>query len=179
MIRYWTDPDEGISSKLVEIVSFGDGSGIELPDGGVIEAPDVNSGVIRLRYRDGSCEIREPDETGPGYDEWFDLFETVTVRAYGGLGSLEQTFDVMAHELGPRKFYKTTVTFVVLSEEPIPPYTDLYHIAQEAAEGRYVGSFGASPEELLDGSEMAKALYEAGSEPGFFELDDDGNTAVE
>ncbi len=63
----------------------------------------------------------------------------------------------------------------MLSEEPIPPHADLQSIAVEANEGRYVGNFGAIDESLLNGAAMAEALYEAGSDPGFFMLDDEGN----
>lgn len=75
----------------------------------------------------------------------------------------------------PRRFYKTVISYTVLSEEPIPPHVDLQYIAVEANEGRYVGNFGVIDESLLNGAAMAKALYEAGSDPGFFELDADGN----
>jgi hypothetical protein len=74
-----------------------------------------------------------------------------------------------------RKFFKTTVTFTVLSEEPIPPHADLQYIANEAVDGQYVGNFGASEEVKLTGAEVAEALYEAGSDPGFFSLDSEGN----
>ena len=84
-------------------------------------------------------------------------------------------FEVLRSELSdPRRFYKTTVTFTVLSEEPIPPHADLQSIAVECNEGQYVGNFAANDEQLLNGGAMADALYEAGSEPGFFELDDSG-----
>jgi hypothetical protein len=98
---------------------------------------------------------------------------TVTVRRVGQPEN--DTFEVLRSELSdPRRFYKTTVTFTVLSEEPIPPHADLQYIAVECNEGQYVGNFSANDEQLLNGGAMADALYEAGSEPGFFELDDSG-----
>jgi len=75
----------------------------------------------------------------------------------------------------PRRFYKSIIHFEVLSEEPIPGHVDMEYIAREAMEGRYVGRFLDTDEVLLNGAAMAEALYEAGSEPGFFELDDEGN----
>jgi hypothetical protein len=79
----------------------------------------------------------------------------------------------------PRLFYKTTVTFVVLSEEPIPPQVNLATLHTECYEGHYVGSFGATEEILINGAVMVDELREAGSEPGFFELDDEGNDSPE
>ena len=99
--------------------------------------------------------------------------EVVTVRRVGQPEN--DTFEVLRSELGePRRFYKTTVTFTVLSEEPIPPHADLQYIAVECNDGQYVGNFSANDEQLLNGGAMADALYEAGSEPGFFSLDDTG-----
>ena len=123
---------------------------------------------------DGACsgnvEVLSP---GPadGAPPSFDM--PVTVRRVGQPEN--DTFQVLLGELGePRRFYKTTVTFTVLSEEPIPPHADLQYIAVECNEGQYVGNFSANDEQLLNGGAMVDALYEAGSEPGFFSLDDNG-----
>lgn len=77
------------------------------------------------------------------------------------------------------RYYKTTITFTVLSEEPIPPHADLQYIAVESMEGRYVGNFSAVEEAQLDGPAMAAALYEAGSEPSFFSLNDEGSEEID
>jgi hypothetical protein len=77
-----------------------------------------------------------------------------------------------------RDFYKTIITFEVLSEEPIPGCLTLADIGKEAEYGRYVGRFlerGPNDHILMNGAAMAEALVEAGSEPSFFELDEDGN----
>jgi len=72
--------------------------------------------------------------------------------------------------MSKREFYKTTITFEVLSEEPLPGHADLDYIFTECMEGRYVGRFGSNDERLLNGAAMAEELSNFGSEPGFFEL---------
>ena len=69
-----------------------------------------------------------------------------------------------------RKFYKTTVIYEVLSEEPIPGQVDLAYIAHECDEGEYVGRFLETKEQVMNAKEIAKELYSFGSEPGFFNL---------
>jgi hypothetical protein len=82
------------------------------------------------------------------------------------------------------KFYKTTFTIDVLSEEPFEgghPLGDsvsLEQIAYEINEGSCVGTNLRSVQVELTPKEAADALIEAGSDPSFFSLDDQGN-AVE
>lgn len=68
--------------------------------------------------------------------------------------------------------YKTTVTFEVLSEDPIPGHVDLEYIAREATEGRYVGRFGPTKEETVTPAKMRQLLYDFGSDPEFFLLEE-------
>lgn len=127
-----------------------------------------------MRWNDpdeGACSgnvevLEEVDFVGPGG-------RVFRVRRVGQPES--DTFEALESELGePRQFYKTTVTFTVLSEEPISPHADLQSIAVECSEGQYVGNFSAYNRELLNGGAMADALYEAGSDPAFFMLDESG-----
>ena len=77
-----------------------------------------------------------------------------------------------------RKFYRTSVTFIVLSEEPIPAWMDMGAIVTECENGEYVANYNIDTpdnQEVLTPKQMADALYEAGSDPGFFRLDDNGN----
>lgn len=80
----------------------------------------------------------------------------------------------MADEPAPR-FTRTRVTFDVLSEEPIHPYMDLEAIVFECDEGGYVMGDVERIGEAITPKEMADALYAAGSDPGFFRLDEAGN----
>lgn len=74
-----------------------------------------------------------------------------------------------------RKFYKTTFTIEVLSEEPLGDELTLSQIDYAITEGPCVGFTLLNRQEELTSKQMADALYEAGSDPGFFQLDDDGN----
>jgi hypothetical protein len=76
--------------------------------------------------------------------------------------------------MSKRKFYKTTITLVVLSEEPIPDEMNIPSIAFEATDGSFSMADGARIQVELNGKEAAVALSEQGSDPGFFRLNDDG-----
>lgn len=75
-----------------------------------------------------------------------------------------------------RKFYRTRISYEVLSEEPIPGHVDLEYIAKECIDGRYVGRFSpvGVEEAVLSGKQAAESLYDFGSDPGFFCLTDEG-----
>lgn len=79
------------------------------------------------------------------------------------------------------EFYKTTFTFTVLSEEPIAydSAPDLEWILTECDLGDYVLADENYKEKRLTGKQMANALIAAGSEPGFFRLDENGNEIEE
>lgn len=77
-----------------------------------------------------------------------------------------------------RKFYKTILTFEVLSEEDILGHS-LGYILGECENGRFVGRLGECSDAPLNGAEMASALNEFGSEPSFFELTPEGNAGCD
>lgn len=72
-----------------------------------------------------------------------------------------------------RKFYKTTITTVVLSEEPFR-YETLADMQEQIYAGDCSGTFTDKSEEL-SAKEIVNALKEQGSDPEFFQLDKDGN----
>ena len=74
-----------------------------------------------------------------------------------------------------KKFYKTKISFFVLSEEPIPPDTSLSAIIEESVRGEYVMSDHISKEIELTPKKMADELFKVGAEPEFFGIDDSGN----
>jgi hypothetical protein len=77
--------------------------------------------------------------------------------------------------------YRTAIALTVLSESPLEAMDleDLAGVVRECNQGDYVGDVAFGNSEKLSGKEMADALYAAGSEPGFFMLDDDGNSDID
>jgi len=72
------------------------------------------------------------------------------------------------------KYYQTTFTVVVLSQEPLGDLT-LGQIEYETMEGHSVMKSIDYKEVKITAKQAVKALYEARSEPSFFQLDDKGN----
>lgn len=74
-----------------------------------------------------------------------------------------------------RTFYKTTYTFTVLSEDHPPSSNmDLKDIIYECEDGGWSGAISSYSSVELSGLEMANELRNQASDPGFFDLDDDG-----
>ncbi len=76
-----------------------------------------------------------------------------------------------------RKFYKTKFIITVLSETPIQDI-GLDHLYNEVTHGDCVLQKMDSREQIVSGKIMAKELFKAGSEPGFFRLDKDGKEMI-
>lgn len=77
------------------------------------------------------------------------------------------------------KYYETTITVKVLSQEAPVETMSLEDIAHEIVNGDLVGSFGDTVVIELSPKEAAEMLYQYGSQPEFFNLDDEGNTLDE
>ncbi len=73
-----------------------------------------------------------------------------------------------------RKFYKTVVQVVVLSEEPLPEETDIDDLHYRITEGCCSGIVSRVSHEELNGKQAADALAEQFSDPSFFQLTEDG-----
>lgn len=73
-----------------------------------------------------------------------------------------------------RKFYRTTFELVVLSEDKPANDLDLDALAHECYDGELVGDLHEKSVEELDGKQAAQALLAARSEPGFFQLTEEG-----
>lgn len=78
-----------------------------------------------------------------------------------------------------RKFFKTRVSFVVLSEAPIPDGMTVQNIADECITGDWSMGELQTKETTLNGKQAAKALLNQGSDPGFFQLTEKGEDADE
>ena len=71
----------------------------------------------------------------------------------------------------PQKFYRTTITFEVLSNEPIEDM-EMQDIVRECIEGRFSGDTKSFATEEVSKERMAKLLEDQRSDPSFL-IDDD------
>ena len=72
-----------------------------------------------------------------------------------------------------KTYYKTKITFNVLSEEPIPEGMNLDEIYRECVEGAYSGDLGFESEVTkLTASQAAQELIKQGSDPEFFAIEE-------
>jgi len=72
-----------------------------------------------------------------------------------------------------RKFYRTTITVTVLSEEPFD-YDNLEGVHYAITEGECSGHYETTKSETLTAKQVAEALQAEGSDPEFFQLTDEG-----
>lgn len=73
------------------------------------------------------------------------------------------------------QYTRTQITLYVLTEEPLPDDIELGTIIEWCDTGPAVLDELHRTDDTLTGKQMADALYAAGSDPGFFRLDDAGN----
>ena len=76
--------------------------------------------------------------------------------------------------MSSRKFIKTVIQVEVLSEDPFNP-EDLKEVHDAITEGDCSGKWEIVSKETLDAKQCALALEKQGSDPGFFQLDSEGN----
>lgn len=83
--------------------------------------------------------------------------------------------DILTVMTNTKKYYKTVIQMEVLSEEPIGD-ADMQTILHQTTDGDWSGkNTTIVQDEALSGKQMADALREQGSDPEFFQLDEDGN----
>ncbi len=75
--------------------------------------------------------------------------------------------------MSQRVFYKTIIEVTVLSEEPLQPMS-LGELSYETMEGELSAQMETKEEIPITSLEAAIALKEQGSDPEFFQLDDEG-----
>lgn len=74
-----------------------------------------------------------------------------------------------------RKFYRTVIQVEILSEEPYEG-DDLETIKYDITEGHCSGILKDEVRnEVKNGKEMARLLLDQGSDPEFFQIDEEGN----
>ena len=78
------------------------------------------------------------------------------------------------------KIYKSVLRVEILSEEPLPDSISLRTIDYEITNGEWSGAMDwESHNAELHGVEGVKALMDQGSDPEFFQMDEDGNKLEE
>lgn len=75
-----------------------------------------------------------------------------------------------------KKIYKTVIQITVLSEDPIPDGMDIEEITSNCYDGDYCGKGEFKKFNIpITGKNAADAVYDTGSDPEFFQMDDNGN----
>ena len=74
-----------------------------------------------------------------------------------------------------RTFYVNTITIRVLSEDEPYDFASYEDLAYDVTEGHFVGIVEGIESTEVASKQMVDALYSVGSQPEFFQLDDDGN----
>jgi len=78
--------------------------------------------------------------------------------------------------MAKKQIYKTIIQLEILSEECIPDGTGIETIVHEMFEGDYSGeSDWKETNTPIVGKEATKAIIAQGSNPEFFNMDNDGN----
>ena len=76
--------------------------------------------------------------------------------------------------MAKKKIYKTVLTVVILSETPYRQ-TNLKEVGYDITEGDCTGGVVEEIHTELIGEEAAKEMYNVGSQPDFFMMDEEGN----
>lgn len=88
---------------------------------------------------------------------------------------MKTTKTVRASKKSKRLFHKRVIRVVVLSEEPLPEDMSLQDIDEAIGTGDCSGEVIWGNDLVLDSKKIVKALQGQGSDPGFFQLNDDGS----
>ena len=98
-----------------------------------------------------------------------------------GAGKLWVEIQTVLGEVGrsnmsPRKFHRTLISVEVLSEDPIPDMP-LEDIVSTMNNGDYVGTWDTVNQAEVNAKQAVQVLHALGSEPGFFNLTEEGRDA--
>jgi hypothetical protein len=80
-------------------------------------------------------------------------------------------------QISDRQFFKKTMKLEFLSETPFPDNTSINSLCDEAINGDYSMNVTQDKETTINGKQAARALLNHGSEPSFFQLNEDGTDA--
>lgn len=75
-----------------------------------------------------------------------------------------------------KKIYRTVIQITVLSEEPLPDGMGLDELVANCEDGDFIGKFEDKEVNVpITGKEAAEAVIVTGSDPEFFQMDNEGN----
>ena len=77
-----------------------------------------------------------------------------------------------------RTFYKTKIVIDIISEAPIPSNYSLVDIGYDITSGHNSGSWDITEVMELNGLAAARELKNQGSDPEFFQIDEEGNDLI-
>jgi len=151
--------------RQVEYFRCWAGGGHGTWDTDFIEIPvDLHEDEIENAVKEAAAKIKWPNDEAP-----------VFVGLYCDNGPEDENeTPAKDEEMSKRKFYKSTFVVEVLSEEPLDGTQSLAALSAMTTDGDCSGKHNMTKQETLNAKQAAEELRKQGSDPEFFQIDEDG-----